>query len=300
MQGAAGGGLQGHPGELEPRDHHDRSGDGRRHLHRADHLAGRRDDHRERAARCAAADDGRADRPQLRARPRQARGAREVSDRADRREPRGNRQGGGPRAVQARDETHRPRVPALRPRALDGGGAADPGGDRLPGRPPAVVHAGRLGWRHRLQPRGVHRHLRARSRRLADARAPDRGVGRRLEGVRDGGGPRPARQLHHRVRDREPRPDGRAHRRLDHGRAGADPHRQGVSAAAGRLDRGAPRGRRRHRRVKRPVRGQPRRRPDPGHRDEPARQPLLRARVEGDRLSDRQDRGEARRRLHPR
>ncbi len=36
----------------------------------------------------------------------------------------------------------------------------------------------------------------------------------RLEGVRDGGGPRQARQLHHRLLDRERRPDGRPHRRL--------------------------------------------------------------------------------------
>jgi len=38
---------------------------------------------------------------------------------------------------------------------------------------------------------------------------------------------RPQGQLHHRVLDREPRPDGRAHRRLDHGGAGANAHRQG-------------------------------------------------------------------------
>ena len=37
--------------------------------------------------------------------------------------------------------------------------------------------------------------------------------------------------------------------------------------------------------------------PDDRHRDEPARQPLERAGVEGDRLSDRQDRGQAGRRL---
>ena len=38
----------------------------------------------------------------------------------------------------------------------------------------------------------------------------------------------------------------------------------------------------------------------PRDRDEPARLPLLRARVEGDRLPDREGRGEARRRLHAR
>ena len=48
-------------------------------------------------------------------------------------------------------------------RALDGGGAAGPGRGRLPGGDPALVHARRLGRRHRLQPRGVRRDLRARA-----------------------------------------------------------------------------------------------------------------------------------------
>ena len=60
------------------------------------------------------------------------------------------------------------------------------------------------------------------------------------------------------------------------------------------------RDRRRDRRLERAVRGQPERRPRPRHRDEPARVALERARVEGDRLSDREDRREARRRLHAR
>ena len=38
LQGAARGGLPGHPGELQPGHDHDRPGDGRCHLHRADHL----------------------------------------------------------------------------------------------------------------------------------------------------------------------------------------------------------------------------------------------------------------------
>ena len=53
-----------------------------------------------------------------------------------------------------------------------------------------------------------------RPRRLPRLPDPDRRVAPRLEGVRDGGGPRQARQLHHRLLDREHRPDGRAHRRL--------------------------------------------------------------------------------------
>ena len=54
--------------------------------------------------------------------------------------------------------------------------------------------------------------LRARPRRLADHRGAGRGVGARLEGVRDGGRAGPARQLHHRLLDRERRSDGRPHR----------------------------------------------------------------------------------------
>jgi len=104
---------------------------------------------------------------------------------------------------------------------------------------------GGAGGGHRLQPRGVRRHLRARLRRFADQGAADRGVGARLERVRDGSGARPQGQLHHRLLDREPRSDGRAHRRLDHRGAGADAHRQGIPDHARRLDRGAARDRRR-------------------------------------------------------
>ena len=70
-------------------------------------------------------------------------------------------------------------------------------------------------------------HLQARPRSLADQRAADRRVAARLEGIRDGGGPRQGGQLHHRLLDREPRSDGRAYRRLDHRRPGPDADRQG-------------------------------------------------------------------------
>ena len=116
-----------------------------------------------------------------------------------------------------------------------------------------------------------------------------------MEVVRDKRG-----QLHHRLLDRERRSDGRAHRRFDHHRAGADAHRQGIPDHARRLDRGAARDRGRDRRLQRAVRRQPGRRPPGRHRDEPARVALLRARVQGDRLPDRQGRGQARGRLHAR
>ena len=116
-----------------------------------------------------------------------------------------------------------------------------------------------------------------------------------LEVVRDRAG-----QRRHRLLDREPRPDGRPHRRLGHRRAADDALGRGLPGAARRGDRGHPRGRRRHRRLEHPVRARPRDRRAARDRDEPARLALLGARVEGDRLSDRQGRRQARRRLHAR
>ena len=60
------------------------------------------------------------------------------------------------------------------------------------------------------------------------------------------------------------------------------------------------RDRRRYRRLERAVRGQSRGRPHGRHRDEPARLALLGAGLEGDRLPDRQGRGQAGGRLHAR
>ena len=103
-----------------------------------------------------------------------------------------------------------------------------------------------------------------------------------------------------RLLDREPRPDGRPHRRLGHGRAADDALRRGLPGAARRGRRRHPRGRRRDRRLEHPVRARARDRRAARDRDEPARLALLGARVEGDRLPDREGRGEARGRLHAR
>ena len=73
-----------------------------------------------------------------------------------------------------------------------------------------------------------------------------------------------------------------------------------VPEAARPGDRGDPRGRRRDRRLEHPVRGQPRDRRDRRDRDEPARLALVGARLEGDRLPDREDRRAAGRRLRAR
>ena len=100
-------------------------------------------------------------------------------------------------------------------------------------------------------------------RRLARQRGPRRAVDRRAEGVRARGHARPRRQLRGHLLHRELRPDGRPHRRLDHGGAGPDPHRRRVPGDARRRLRLHPPGGRGDRRVQRAVR----RRPDrPGTR----------------------------------
>ena len=109
-----------------------------------------------------------------------------------------------------------------------------------------------------------------------------------------------ADNVRRRLLDRELRPDGRAHRRLDHRGSRPDPDRRGVPADARRRVRLHPPDRRRHRRIEHPVRGEPRRRRDGRHRDEPARVALERAGEQGDRVPDREDRGQARGRLPPR
>ena len=93
--------------------------------------------------------------------------------------------------------------------ALRGARPSRPAGDH-----PALLHAGRHRRRHRLQHRGVRGARPRRPARLADARGAGRGIGARLEGVRARSRPRPRRQLHHRLLDRECRSDGRAYRRL--------------------------------------------------------------------------------------
>ena len=94
-------------------------------------------------------------------------------------------------------------------------------------------------------------------RRQPDQPGPGRGVGARLGRVRARGDARPQRQRRDRLLDRERRPDGRPHRRLGHGRAGADAHRPPLPGAARPGDRGDPRGRGRDRRLQHPVRGRP-------------------------------------------
>ena len=164
---------------------------------------------------------------------------------------------------------------------------------------PARVHARRPRRRLRVH-RGPPPPGRDRPAREPDRPGARRGVGARLGRVRARGRPRPRRQRRHRLLDREPRPDGRPYRRLGHGRAADDALRRGVPGDARRGRGRDPRRRRRHGRLEHPVRTQSRDRRDPRHRDEPPRLPLVGARLEGDRLPDREGRGEARGRLHAR
>ena len=230
-----------------------------RDLRRAADAGSRRGDHRQGAARRGAADRRRPDRAQPRRRAARARHPREVRRQADRRV----------RSTRSRSprtgccSATRCRRSASRCRR-----AASPGRSkrrwrssttrRLPGDHPPLVHAGRRRRRHRLQHRGVPRARRPRPRPQPGARDPGRGVGHRLEGVRARGDARRRRQLRRHLLDREHRPDGRAHRRLDHRGAGADADRQGIPADARRGAAHHPPRRRRDRRLEHPVRGQPR------------------------------------------
>ena len=191
-------------------------------------------------------------------------------------------------------------VPRQRLRPLARRGVPRRRRDRLPGHRPAVVHPRRRRRRHRLQHRRVPRGRRAGARSQPGPRGAARAVGHRLEGIRARGDARRRGQLRRHLLDREHRSDGRAHRRQHHGRAGAHAHRQGIPAHARRGAPDHPAGRRRDRRVEHPVCRQSGRRAHGRDRDEPARVPLVGARVEGDGLPDREDRREARARLSPR
>ena len=141
---------------------------------------------------------------------------------------------------------------------------------------------------------------RRRAGRQPGHRGAARGVDPRLEGVRARADARPARQRGRGLLDREHRPDGRAHRRLGHRGAGHDADRPRVPADARHRDRGGPGRRRGHRRLQHPVRRAPGHRPDGRDRDEPAGVAVLGAGLQGHRVPDRQDRGQAGHRLHAR
>ena len=258
------GGLPGRPGQLEPGDDHDRPGVRRPHLHRADDASRSLEQIiAARAARRAAADDRRPDRPEPRDRARRARRARTLRRRADRR--------------QASRRSRRPRTASCSRRRCERIGLDLPrsGYARIARRGarrvrreiglPLIIRPsltlGGTGGGIADNRRGVRapRRLGPRRRRRSHEVLIEESIAGwkefELEVMRDAQG-----QRRHRLLDRELRPDGRAHRRLDHRGAGADADRQGVPDHARRRDRDHPRDRRRDRRLEHPVR-RPSRRP---------------------------------------
>ena len=295
------GGLPGHPRQLQSGDDHDRPGLRRPHVRRAADRAGADGDHRARTSRRRTPDARRTDRSQRRhgAVPRRChRRRREAGD--ARRRRRGDRHGRGPWAVQGRDARDRPRRAGLRGRPHRRRGARRAGHDRAAGDRAPGVHPRRARHRHCHDRRRVPPPGGRRAGRQPDQRNPHRAVDRRMEGVRARGDARPRRQLRDHLFDRERRPDGRAHRRLDHRRSRTDAERCRVPGDAQRRLRVHPPRRRRDRRLERAVRPRSCQRPPSDHRDEPTGVAILGARLQGDGIPDRQDRHQAGRRVHAR
>ncbi len=141
--------------------------------------------------------------------------------------------------------------------ALRGRGRARARRDEAAGDHPARLHDGRPGRRRRPRHVGAAPDRLRGPRREPDQPDPARGVGARLGRVRARADARQERQRRRHLLDREHRPDGRPHRRLGHRRAGADAHGRALPGAPRPGDQGDPRGRRRDRRLQRPVRRRP-------------------------------------------
>ena len=173
-----------------------------------------------RAARRAAADDGRPDRRSTsRAELADDGRARRARDRADRRAARRDPPRRGPRALPRRGRRAAAcgrRSRRSSPRSSELGGSRCPRSSGPRSRS-AVTAAASSDDERRAPAPG-----RDRAPRVADQPGARRGVDARLGRVRARGDARPARQRRDRLLDREPRPDGRAHRRLGHGRAADD------------------------------------------------------------------------------
>ncbi len=286
VQGLEKTGVRDRPGQLEPRDDHDRSRHGGRDLHRAAERGLPHGDHREGAPRRPAAEPGRADRPEPLLGAGRRGSPREVRGPGDRGQHRRDQAGRGPPGVQEHHGAARDRGAPQRHRHQLRGRRAGREGDRPPGGDPARLHHGRDGRRLRVQHGGVPDDRRPGA--LGQPGEPDpRGrVGPRLGGARAGGGAGRQGAEDHRLLHRERRRDGRAHRRFLLHRPDAD-DRAGAPGAPAEVFL---RHRRRHRgdrRDEHPVRPRPEDRPDGRDRDQPAHLPLLRPRLQGDRLPHR-------------
>ena len=114
-----------------------------------------------------------------------------------------------------------------------------------------------------------------------------------MEGVRVRGDAGRRGQLHHDLQHGEPGSDGDPHRRIDRRRARADPERRRPPDPSVRGLADHPRARGRGR-MQHPVRRPSEDGGVSGDRGEPARLPVLRARLQGDGLPDRPHRREDR------
>ncbi len=271
-------GLPGRPGQLQPGHDHDRPRVRRPHLHRAARPSRSSTAiiERERPDALLPTLGGQTALNLAMALVRGGR-ARALRGRADRGRRHRHRHRRGPRAVQGGHDRDRPGRPRLRAsptpstrRSRSASASACP----IIVRP--VLHPGRAAAPASPGPRRASPGAAA----IGLAASPiseiliER-VDRRLEGVRARGHARPGRQLRGRLLDRELRPDGRPHRRLDHRRPGPDPLRRRVPADARRRVRLHPPDRGGDRRLQHPVRRQPGQRRHGRHRDEPPGQPLV-------------------------
>jgi carbamoyl-phosphate synthase large subunit len=202
----------------------------------------RRGDHRQGAPRRAAADPRRPDGAQRRRRAARAGVLERVRRRADRRRRRGDPAARGPQRFKEIVERDRARVARARSAHTMDEASRPPRSTRLPGGVRPVVHHGRRGRRHRVRRGRAAPHRRqpgCRPRRPPRCCSRSRSSAGRSTSSRSCATAQRQRRGH--LLDREPRPDGRAHRRLDHRRAGADPDRPRVPADARRRHRGHPR-----------------------------------------------------------
>ena len=230
-------GARGHARQQQPGDDHDRPRDRRSHLRRAADAEVARRDHRAASgptrccrrsaarprstSRCELGEHGMLEKYGV-----ELIGASDRGDQGRRRSP----------AVPRRDARDRRRRAArARVRQVAGGGARRGRRDRASRsiiRPSFTLGGVGGGIAYNIE---EFREIAERGlEHEPGARGPGRGVGDRLEGVRARGDARRRRQLRRHLLDREHRPDGRAHRRQHHRRAGADAHRQGIPADARR------------------------------------------------------------------
>ena len=208
---------------------------------------------------------------------------------------------GGPQSLQGGDGKARTRHAEVRKRPLARRSRGDRKGNRhMAAHHPPRLHARRNGRWNRAQRGRVPRNRLARTRGVAQPRGPCRGVSHRLEGIRDGGHARQGWKCRDRLLNREHGRNGRPYRRLDHRRADTDTYRPRIPGDARRLDPRSRGDRNRDGRLERPVGGQSEDGTAHHHRDESARLALLRARLEGDGLPDREDRRPSRRGLYAR